>query len=189
MIRQLEQLRIGRCACRAFRYGHFQLLQRIGSLLPNDRLHKTNYTLSPTGTRIVPAFKSPSCRQSSLEPLTLSLDTESLWKTLYPSRNFAASRSAARWHSIAALPSVMADVPTIIVGVSATISNVVKSPICICVGRSHWLNNSSRLSNGASAALSSQSSTHESATLASSWCLEIPLIRKHGSRGPSDTKG
>ncbi|WP_395827161.1 hypothetical protein, partial [Collimonas sp.] len=41
-VRQLDQLRIGLGPFGAFYVGHFFLYG--GSVLPNDRLHKTNYT-------------------------------------------------------------------------------------------------------------------------------------------------
>ncbi|WP_395826336.1 hypothetical protein, partial [Collimonas sp.] len=45
--RQLDQLRIGLGPFGAFYVGHFFLYG--GSVLPNDRLHKTNYTLNAHG--------------------------------------------------------------------------------------------------------------------------------------------
>ncbi|WP_395827260.1 peptide-methionine (S)-S-oxide reductase, partial [Collimonas sp.] len=45
-VRQLDQLRIGLGPFGAFYVGHFFLYG--GSVLPNDRLHKTNYTLIVT---------------------------------------------------------------------------------------------------------------------------------------------
>ncbi|WP_395826353.1 hypothetical protein, partial [Collimonas sp.] len=65
-VRQLDQLRIGLGPFGAFYVGHFFLYG--GSVLPNDRLHKTNYTLAYVNIkkwkRFLRRHKSTSHRHS-----------------------------------------------------------------------------------------------------------------------------